>query len=232
MERYYLGGYYLIRLTPIVYFGETEARVLHTSSSCFNQYLFDYWCLSNREPDEQIIFNLGLSNEKIQVIKKWAVDKYKLGMLQWGKSFSDLETAETFKNLFFPDLPDTYSYSIYLSDTDTDSLLTHFSDGNVNKGDFSLYHNLTKKTPEKISPAEEFIGYDFIGVESGGSFHSFYCHGIGNELAEKFSLQFNQYGLFEAINQPEPIRKYLNDPGTAVEPVPWYIAKTKRVVTF
>lgn len=232
MERYYLGGYYLIKLKSIVYFGETKPRVLYTCSHCFNKYLFDYWCLSNYEPDETDKFELGLTDEKIQAIKEWSGDKYDLGLIKWGNTFSDLETAETFKNLFFSDLPDTYIYSIYLSETDTDSFLTDFYDNGFDKGNFALYYNLTEKIAEEINPNEELIGYDFIGVDIGGSFHSFYCHGIGNELAEKFSLQFNQFGLFDEVKQPELVRDYLNAPGAPVEPVPWYIAKTKRMVGF
>lgn len=232
MERYYLGGYYLIKHTPIVYFGETKPRILFTTSSCFNQYVFDYWCLSNREPSEEDSLNLGLSDDKIQAIKKWAGTQYAQKKLKWGNNFSDLNTARTFKNLFFPTLPDTHLYAIYLSETDTDALLAYFPTENFNKGDFSLYHNLAKKIPENTTPNEEFIGYDFIGVEINGDFHSFYCHSIGPGLAETFSLQINRYGLFEDVVQPEPIRHYLNAPDAGVENVPWYIAKTKRIIQF
>ena len=82
MEPYYLGGYYLVKLTPVVYFGETEPRVLHTGSGCFNQHLFDYWCLSNREPDEKSKLDMGLTDEKIQAIKAWSRDRYDAGTLK------------------------------------------------------------------------------------------------------------------------------------------------------
>ncbi len=210
-----------------MYFGATEPRVLYTSSSCFNQYVFDYWCLSSSEPDEKDILELDLTDDKIKAIKKWSGEQYLKGKIKWGNGFPDLETAETFKNLFFPDLPDTYIYAIYLPETDRNSFLSDFKN-DFNKGDFGLYYNLSGKIPEEDNPDEEFIGYDFIGVDLGGGFHSFYCHGIGDELAEKFSLQFNRFGLFDDVKQPEPIRQYLNAPGAPVEPVPWYIAKTKR----
>ena len=229
MEHYYLGGYYLIQLTPIVYFGETEASVYQTASGCINKDVFDYWCLSTSQPDEKEKLELGLTDEKIEAIKKWAGDKYAKGILKWGNAFSDLETAETFKNLFFPDLANTYIYSIYLPETDANALIAHFKNDGLNNGDFGLYHNLTRKIGEAANPKEEFLGYDFIGVEIDGSFHSFYCHGIGQELEHKFSLTFNKYGLFEDIKQPERIRQFLNDPATGVEPVPWFIAKTKRL---
>jgi len=75
---------------------------------------------------------------------------------------------------------------------------------------------------------EEFLGYDFIGIECDGSFHSFYCHDITNNLVDKFSLNLNSYGLLEKLEKPNEIREYLNSEKTGLEPVPWYIVKVKR----
>jgi hypothetical protein len=59
----------------------------------------------------------------------------------------------------------------------------------LSKGLFGLRENLQKKIEEKDDPTEEFLGYDFIGVENDGSFHSFYCHNIRDKIVDKFSFK-------------------------------------------
>jgi hypothetical protein len=46
---------------------------------------------------------------------------------------------------------------------------------------------------------ETLIGFDVIGIELDGGFHSFHCHDLSTDLARRFSLEINEYGLFAAI---------------------------------
>jgi hypothetical protein len=146
---------------------------------------------------------------------------------------ADLKTVQTFKNLFFANQDDLYIQAIYLSETATHSLITDFDYERVNGGEgrFSIWQNLCEKIQEVPDSAEKLLGYDLIGVEPGGGFHSFHCHGIGKEFAGQFGLTLNQHGLFNHIPDPQAIRAYLNSGTAPVEPVPWYIAKTKRLKT-
>ncbi|MBK9025835.1 MAG: hypothetical protein IPL69_18220 [Saprospiraceae bacterium] len=113
-------------------------------------------------------------------------------------------------------------------------MISDFAEGNnteefnFNNGDFGLRKNLLLRIEEDQNISEEFLGYDFIGIECDGSFHSFYCHDITNNLVDKFSLKLNSYGLFEKLEKPNEIREYLNSEETGLEPVPWYIVKVKR----
>jgi hypothetical protein len=59
----------------------------------------------------------------------------------------------------------------------------------LSKGLFGLRENLQKKIEEKDDPTEKFLGYDFIGVENDGSFHSFYCRNIRDKIVDKFSFK-------------------------------------------
>ncbi len=101
-------------------------------------------------------------------------------------------------------------------------MLEEFAEGkntkefNYNNGDFGLRNNLSRKTVEIDNINEEFLGYDFIGVECDGSFHSFYCHDITQALIEKFTLTLNANGLFDKPERPNEIREYLNNPNTGL----------------
>jgi hypothetical protein len=229
MEVYYFGGYFLVMTNPIA-FGQDNAKIALTCSGCINTTVFDFWCISwtNTKIDPKQKNQLGLTNEKIVEIQGWTDDKINKGLIQWGNAFPDLETAVTLKKLFFSDLDNIDIYSIYLSETDAALLIEDFRTESNNNVDYSLRHNLLKRITETQNPNEEFLGFDMIGVERDGGFHSFYCHDITQELINKFSLDINEYGLFSTIPKPDLVREYLNAEETGLEPVPWYIAKTKR----
>jgi hypothetical protein len=232
METYYNGGCYAIKSVPIQY-GEEENKVIRSCSGCFNIHAFDDWCvswMSNKNCQEKI--DLDLSDEEFEEIQQWTDERYKFGT----NVLPDLKTAIEFKELFFKTRNDIEIYSVYFSEFDANLLISQFAEREIIKsfkGDFpeiELRKNLQKKIKEVNNPIEEFIGYDFIGVEpSSGSFHTFYCHYLANTLIEKFSLRLNEFGLFEEVEEPNMIRTYLNSPSAPVEPVPWYIVKVKLV---
>ena len=231
MERHYNGGHYLIKTKPID-FGSDKGKVVRTCSRCINFSVFDNWCLSwmSDKLDEKEKIELGLTDEKIEEIQKWTDSRFDNG----SNVFPDLKTATDFKDLFLNSIKDIEILSLSFSDTDSDLLISDFAEGNnisefnYNNGDFGLRKNLIKRTEEGQDINEELLGYDFIGVECDGSFHSFYCHDITNTLVDKFSLKLNSNGLFDKPEMQTQIREYLNDPKTGLEPVPWYIVKVKR----
>ena len=231
MERHYNGGHYLIKTEPID-FGADKDKVVGTCSRCINFSVFDNWCLSwmSDKLDEREKIELELTDKKIEEIQNWTDSRFDNG----SNVFPDLKTAIEFKDLFFKSRNDILIYSLYFPETDTNFLIDEFAEGkntnefNYNNGNFGLRNNLIKRAEEIDDINEELLGYDFIGVECDGSFHSFHCHDITKTLIDKFSLTLNANGLFDKPERPIEIREYLNDPKTGLEPVPWYIVKVKR----
>lgn len=234
MERHYNAGYYLIKTKPID-FGVNKGMVVTTCSRCINISVFDYWCSSwiSDKLDDNEKKVLGLTDENIKEIQQWTDSRFDSG----SNVFPDLKTALEFKDLFFKDRNDIEVYSLNFPETDANWLLEEFSEGknlndfNSNNGNFELKLNLNKKTEESSDIKEEFMGYDLIGVECDGSFHSFHCNSIDIQttLIDTFSLKMNSNGLFEYPENPNKIREYINDPKSFLEPVPYYIVKVKRL---
>lgn len=234
MKQYYNGGYYLIKTKPIG-FGADKGKIVRTCSRCISLSVFDNWCLSwmKDELNEKEKSELELTDGKIEEIQKWTDSRF----TNTSNVFPDLKTAIEFKDLFFKSRNDIEIYSLNFSETDTDLLINEFEEGknikkfNYNNGDFGLRTNLLKKTNESTSDNEIFLGYDFIGIECDGSFHSFYCHDITKTLIDKFSLTINSNELFEKPERHNEIRKYLNDPETGLEPVLWCIVKVNLIIS-
>ena len=229
---YYFGGYYLLRPKPID-FGSDKGKFTQTTSACINEALVDTWVYSwsiqSKKMLKQVKKDFRLDDSSIRQIQVWGDKKFELGKLQWVDNFPDLETALEFKQTFLRHLSNTHIYSIYLSSTDSEDLIKEFKNEQNNQGDFGLRQNLLLKIQEKENPKEILLGYDLIGVEIGGTYHTFYCNNATQELIDKFHLSLNEYGLFNEIEDWRPIIEYLNDEKNGFEPVPWYVAKTKLV---
>jgi hypothetical protein len=230
METYLNAGYFIVK-TKAINFGSDLHRVVETCSGCINFAVFDYWCLSwtSDELGEKEKNELKLTDEKIDQIQTWTDELFDKKIITWGNALPSLEIALTFKNLFFADQDEINIYTIYFSEPDANALIAGFEGEQYNHGDFALRHNLLNRIEEVDSEDELFVGYDFIGVELEGSFHSFYCHDMTGMLINTFNLKLNQFGLFDTLPDSQAISDYLNGPESGVEPVPWYIVKTKRI---
>jgi len=117
---------------------------------------------------------------------------------------------------------------ILFPENDRADFLTEFAPAKKEYGTLGIYDNLKKKIVEKESDDEAFIGYDLIGVELGGDFHTFHCHDLSNELTSKFGIELNEFGLIKEIESPKEIVDYMNDEENGCEPVPWYLVKVKK----
>ncbi len=227
--QYYLGGYQIIKLKPLNY-GTLKGEIVHTCSSCINFSIFDSWCQSwttdNLSDKDKAVLNLN--ENKIKEIQQWTNENFD----NIPNLFPNLEYAKEFKNKFLSKSNDLEIYSINFSEKDTNLLIDDFrenfhnNDYNYNNGNFCLRNNLLKKTHEKND--EILLGYDIIGVECDGSFHSFHCNDMSSILEQKFNLILNEYKLFDEIKNLKELRHFLED-DNYFEPVPYYICKVKKI---
>ena len=224
---YYLGGYNILKLKPIN-FGILEGKISHTCSSCINFSVFDSWFQSwtKQNLDENQKRELNLDDKKIQEIQEWTESKFD----NLANLFTNLEEAKEFKSKFLNDIPNLEIYSINFAENETNLLIEDFAEGinindyNYNNGNFVLRENLMKRIPENQN--EEFLGYDLIGVDCDGSFHSIICYNP-DEIEQKFGLQLNENGLYNKINETPELRKFLNN--EVFDPLPSYICKVNKV---
>ena len=229
-KKYYLGGYYLIRLRP-KNFGNDKGIFIYTCSNCINDNLVDVWSYSwttNKEKyTEEVKNNYKFFDVQIDAIRTWIDNKFNENKLGWLSVFTDIETAQEYKNSFFTHLNDIKILALYFDEDERIDILNEFKPQTEKMREIGLHLTLSKGILE--TEHDKFLGYDYIGIEMDGSFHTFHCHDIGKELSCKFDLTTNEYGLFNSEINSKKVLGYLNDESTNVEPVPWFIAKTKIV---
>ena len=229
-KKYYFGGYYLLKFRP-KNFGNDKGTHIYTCSDCINDNLVDVWSYSwTTSKDEHIKEtreNYKLSDTEIDTIRTWIDKKHNESKVGWLNIFTDIETVLEYKNRFFSHLNDIKILALYFDEDERKEILEEFKPQTEKMGEIGLRLVLLKGIEETDN--DIFLGYDYIGIEQCGSFHTFHCHDIGKELSDKFDLILNEFGLFNNEINSKQVLDYLNDENTGVEPVPWFIAKTKII---
>ncbi len=227
---YYLGGYYLIQLKPKTY-GNEIGSVIYTCSECINNHILDIWSyswtLDNNEHLEEIKSNYHFSDNQITEIRNWVDEKHNENKIGWTNVFVDIETALEYKNKFFAHINDIKIFALYFDANERSDILEEFKPQFEKMGEIGIRLTLLEEFEENDD--ETFVGFDYIGIEIDGSFHTFHCHDIGKELMDKFDLTLNNFGLFDSNVNSKQVLDYLNNDENGCEPVPWFIVKTKLV---
>lgn len=226
---YYLAGYYLIKLRPLG-FGNFLSKSIYTCSTCINDSLLDSFSRSwtVRNDDIQVIENdLQGNSQMIGQIQEWTEKKDledKTGFLE---VFYDINTAKEYHNAFFPNTENVKLFGLYLPESEAEELIKEFEPQNDKEGEIGIVHKL--KSREIPINDKNIIGYDLIGVEIGGGFHSFHCHDLYADLNKEFGAKLNNYGLLGDDSSWRELSDYMNDEDNGFEPVPWYFAQVRLI---
>jgi hypothetical protein len=227
---YYLGGYYVTMLKPLSY-GTASGSLVYTCSECITDHLLGTWSHSwttnNNKQLDDIKRKYRFTDEQIVDIRNWVDSKFNSNKIGFLNVFLELETAVEYKEKFFSHLECIKIFALYFDAKERAGIIEEFKPRSVKMGEIGLRLRLLNETEEKEN--ETFIGFDYIGIEIGGSFHTFHCHDIGKELSDKFGLTLNKFGLFDSDLNSNKVLDYLNDEENGCEPVPWFIVKAKLV---
>ena len=227
---YYIGAYYLIKLKPIDY-GTIKGSKIYSCSRCLNDSFFDSWAISwattEQKELEETKRAFNLTDKNVQEIQTWADKKLDEEKLGWINTFTDLKTLIEYKEKFFLSDSNFEILSISFPESDLEEALEMTKPDELNSGEIGIYTKL--KAKELDSEKVEFLGYDLIGIEISGDFHSFHCHNLSNYLKDKFGLRINEFGLIENCENWNEIMEFMNDQASGCEPVPWFYVKVNRI---
>ncbi|PTX10522.1 hypothetical protein C8N40_11725 [Pontibacter mucosus] len=231
--KYYLGAYYFIKLHKANYGSIKDTRI-YTCSTCINDSYFDSWSITwsavnNSDNVKEVKKEFNLTDPQITDIQTWADQKFEEKKIGWINTFSDYDVLSEYKNKFFSNAQDYLILSINFPETEKNDLLEEFSIKEKGIGAIGLWENLNRNIPEVTDESEIVIGFDLIGVELSGDFHTFHCHDLANDLIQKFNIEINQYGLIANEDNWEQMVEFMNDEENGFEPVPWFFVKVKMV---
>ncbi len=228
--KFYLGAYYLIKLCDSSCI-DSSRKYLYTCSTCINASLLDGWSLSwvktTHQQFKEASENFSVTSDEIKQIQSWADQKFNEEKIGWLNVFYDLDTLREYKKIFKNLGKDVKILAIYFSEEEKDGLLKEFDFEGKTTGSVGLETMLSKQIEE--TQEGKTIGYDLIGIELSGDFHTFYCHHMAEDLKSKFGLEINEYGLIKDCKDWDNLIEYMNDDETGCEPVPWFYVKVKLI---
>jgi len=187
------------------------------------------WEKKPRKNSEHAETVFGFDKSQVDAVRQWVGEKAGANLISWQGVFMEKQIAAEYRSKFFSNIQNALLLAIYFSEDEKRDVLGEFKPESEKFGEIGIYQMLMKQSLESNADEESLIGYDLIGIEYGGDFHSFHCHDLADELTEKFGLVLNDVGLFNEFSNWKPIIEYMNDEENGFEPVPWFVVKVKLV---
>ncbi len=139
--KYYLAGYYLVKLKPID-FGTMVGKEVYTCSECLNDNLINIWAYpwttDNNAAAKDAKINFNLTDDHISAIRNYVDKKNNENRIGWINVFSELEDAREFKNKFFSHLHDIKIIALYFNENETKDILEEFKPEQDTFGEIGL----------------------------------------------------------------------------------------------
>ena len=169
-----------MQIQPIE-FGSKKSQLVLTCSTCINNSLLDSWSFSwatllKKAEIETKQMGLGIDNATIESVHKWTDIKYDdEKAIGWCNVFFNTESAITYYQTHFSHLKNIQLISLYFDKFEAQEIIAHFEPANPTQGTIGIVDMLQKRIDEDLNNEEKTIGYDLLGIELGGDFHTFHC---------------------------------------------------------
>jgi hypothetical protein len=178
------------------------------------------WALSwvnphDSHPQERAAF--GIDDASLPEVSEWVEEKMSTGEWGWPRIFTGLPTAREFLARFHPTGAPTI-VGLGMAAEFVDDLLADHPD-EPGMGTYGYVETLRRRQP--LAPGGVELGYEILGEELGGDFHSWHCNHLEPVVHDELGIEVNEHGL---IDNPEAARRaaeYIGRPEVPAEPVTW-----------
>jgi len=189
-----------------------------TASECIVDVYPGFWAIKSAEtpPEElaKVREELKLTESEFEDLHSWVDLSLASSDLGWPNVFLNLRAAREFKRRFMAAVAGVHLIGLVIAADDVEEFTSDPS---------SMGEVASKRLPPDDSGV--FLGFDVLGVEYGGSLHTFSCNGLERDYVEKFGITFNAHGLITDLDQALAAAEYTNCDETGAEPVPWCAVK-------
>jgi hypothetical protein len=178
------------------------------------------WALSwvhHREDDrlEQAAF--GIDEALLLEVSAWVEQKMEAGEWGWPRVFTNLRPAREFLGRFRPTgVPHTIGLGI--APEFLDEVLEAHPDI-PGQGQYGYITTLRRRQPLAAGGVE--LGYEILGEEIGGDFHSWHCNYLEPLVHEQLGIEVNRHWLINGLEAARNAADFINRPDVPAEPVPW-----------
>lgn len=218
---FYVGGYYLVQGHEMpTWMREDQLPVkLWTVSPCICEIYPDSWVFSwSSSSSDNYQRDLRLDNEGMNSLQALADKLMSQEELGWPNVFLDIVVARNFYHQYLKHIPDIKLLSIALSEP----YLSEFVEENrpgPNMGEGGVYKKLLQRHLRDNNAIVR--GFEVLGDEYGGQFHSFICNSLQTDYSEELNIALNQNGMIDNYEDAIRAAEYTNLDEVGAEPSLW-----------
>lgn len=203
--------------------------VLLSLSSCFAEFLPDAWAVSwvacSDVERVSAMSKLGIPLAQLPSLLRFMTDALDRGDLGWPCTWRSLAAAQRAKATFASHVSDFLIVELGVPKDLVDGLLSALAPG-PNEGETGIYSQLRART--RVVSQGQPLGWEVLGAEVGGSYHSWLCNGLHEEAAKRLALAPGAYGLLPTQEQARDLLRLI-DQGIGAEPVPWFLGLLQQL---
>ncbi|HEV8113661.1 MAG TPA: hypothetical protein VGR31_12870 [Planctomycetota bacterium] len=202
--------------------GLLPPRIL-TISTCVAESYPDVWALPWAETPalelRRIRAQLALEESGFADLCAWVRRSIDAGEFGWPNVFLSLRAAQEFEDRYLGAVEGVRRIGLSLTKDAAAGFLRDLAlqSGGAASG---VWTALSRNRPLERTIAP--IGFDVLGAEYGGSFHTFSCNALERPFAEELGVHFNEHGLIDGETKAAEACAYANSDDAPAEPVPWY----------
>jgi hypothetical protein len=173
-----------------------------TVSTCMVHAYPGWWAL----PSENVLpeggtrpWTLADAPEEMKLIgsefgeaRSWVDRSLASSDLGWPNVFLNLRAAREFKRRFMNAVPGVRLIGLVIAADDAEEFIPDYETS-------GLRMFVSMRLPPEDGGI--FLGYDILGVEFAGGFHTFSCNDLARDYVEKLGITFNAHGLIPDQDQ-------------------------------
>jgi len=194
-----------------------------TVSTCIVESWPNSWALSwvktTPEVARRVRESLELDDTDFADLQLWVSRSMDNGKFGWPDVFLSLRSAREFKNRFLGAIAGSRIVGLSLAKDVAAEFLREErpQEGHGAPGVWTML-----KREVALNQQASLLGFDVLGAEYGGSFHTFSCNGLEEDLNKKLGITFNEYGLIGDYSSALAASDFTNRDDVGAEPVAWY----------
>ena len=165
------------------------------------------WTSGSTERRRDSARELGVDPASLPLLDRWPKTRMDAGEWRWPRWFTALATAREFVARFCAPDPVTVDPGAGVAEAKARELELPI---------------VPSEAP--LAPGGRALGYEPLGAEQGGDFHSWLCDDLEPVLRERLALRVNAQGLIDDLDVAAAAAREIIEPGVGAEPVPWFPA--------
>ena len=218
---FFVGGYFLVQgfHSKGIKALQMMPDIFWTCSRCFCDIYpdptdFDPHSTHHKE----MIKKLNLNQEEFKTLNSRVTDMLDKNELEWPNIFLDISAARQFYSKYLNHLPEIKLLSFALSEPYLSEYLEENKHKTGNNG-CGAYTLLQRR--QLVDPTAIIRGFEILGEEYGGGFHTFFCNNLQKAYVKKLGLTLNTNGLLDNYEDAIEAFNYTILDEVGAEPVYW-----------